>query len=245
MRIIPFPQPAGAPEEPTLAAIEAALHGDAVGEDAEQWRDLCADVRALAPPLPPGLERRLRERIEQREPASRVARATRAKLNSHLGASQRRRAAALAGALLVVVLLVVVAAASWRSGSGSSGLEAAHTHAAIVEESSGSSAASGAVAVPHAAKQQLVPFASEAVSEGPNRIQQRAASLTLAAKPAEVQSLSDRVAQLAMREGGVVESSQVHLERGTAGEADLHLSVPSAHLSTALASLARLAPTRA
>src|SRR6201999_4133914 len=51
---------------PTIEQIEAALHGDAVGPSAEYWREVRADVRALAPPLPPELEQRLREQIEQR-----------------------------------------------------------------------------------------------------------------------------------------------------------------------------------
>jgi Domain of unknown function (DUF4349) len=79
----------------------------------------------------------------------------------------------------------------------------------------------------------------------PARVQQRAATLTLAPKPAEVQSVADRIAQLAARDGGFVQSSQVHLQRGAGGEASLQLSVPSARLSAALAELTRLAPTRA
>jgi hypothetical protein len=53
------------------------------------------------------------------------------------------------------------------------------------------------------------------------------------------------VAQLAVREGGFVQRSQVHLQQGTAGEANLQLSLPSTRLSAALAALGRLAPVRA
>jgi hypothetical protein len=84
--------------------------------------------------------------------------------------------------------------------------------------------------------------ASEAA---PARVQQRAASITLAPRPEDVQSVADRVAQLAARAGGFVQSSQVRLQRGSGGEASLQLSLPSARLSAALAELARLAPTRA
>ncbi|MHB8234861.1 MAG: DUF4349 domain-containing protein [Solirubrobacteraceae bacterium] len=77
------------------------------------------------------------------------------------------------------------------------------------------------------------------------RVQQRAATLTLAPKPRDVQSVADQVAQLASRDGGFVQSSQVHLQSGSAGEANVQLSLPSARLSAALAELARLAPTRA
>jgi Domain of unknown function (DUF4349) len=243
MRVIQFPQPAGAPGEPTLAEIEAALHGDAVGESAEQWRDLRADLRALAPPLPPGLEQRLRERIDERAAAPRGARATLAKLNAYLGLSQRHRAAALAGALLVLVLLAVVVVAPWHSSSSRELLMKGN-----IADGSSPAPARATELGPSNAEGSVASSAGPTADASPSvpaRVQQRAASLTLAARPAEVQSLSDRVAQLAVREGGIVQSSQVHLESGAAGEADLHLSLPSAHLSTALASLARLAPTRA
>ncbi len=268
MRIIPFPQPPGAPGEPTLAEIEAALHGDAVGPSAEYWRDVRADVRALAPPLPPELEARLRERIEERVVARQAApRGRRAALAKLDGGLRAHRVAALAGTLLVVALLALVVLAPWRSGSsGLDAVEAAHPGGVVVEEASGSSSAaratkreaqlgsagpsvtgsassSAAAATVHTTPTQVAP--GEAASSAPARVQQRAASLTLATKPAEVQSLSDRIGQLAVREGGFVQSSQVHLESGTAGEANLRLSLPSAHLSAALASLARLAPTRA
>jgi Domain of unknown function (DUF4349) len=78
-----------------------------------------------------------------------------------------------------------------------------------------------------------------------SRVQQRAATLTLAPKPADVQPVADQIAQLTARDGGFVQSSQVRLQHGSGGEANLQLSLPSARLSAALAELARLAPTRA
>ena len=60
-----------------------------------------------------------------------------------------------------------------------------------------------------------------------------------------MQPVADRIAQLAARDGGFVQSSQVRLQHGSGGEANLQLSLPSARLSAALAELARLAPTRA
>jgi hypothetical protein len=248
MRVIPFPQPAGAPGEPTLAEIEAALHGDAVGERAERWRDLRTDVRALASPLPAGMEQRLRERIEQRDRARQIAhqpvmhpRATSARARAWLANGWQRPALAGIGITLVAAIVTLALIAPWnaRPQLAERMLQApvATKHAAKVDSevsASDGSADSSAVVTPASGG---APAAA--------RVQQRAASLTLAAKPAEVQSLSDRVAQLAVREGGIVESSQVHLESGAAGEASLRVSLPSAHLSTALASLARLAPTRA
>jgi Domain of unknown function (DUF4349) len=253
MRIVPFPQPPGAPGEPTPAELEAALHGDAVGPSAEYWRDLRADVRALAPPLPPELERRLRERVKQSadqrtQPTDdrrflAHARAVCASLGRRLVSNRPRQALAGCGVVLAAAVVALIVLAPWRTTTISQKMF--EPHAAVAKESSAASGSSSASAIPHAAKSQLAPFAREATPGAASRVQQRAASLTLASKPAEVQEVSDRVAQLAVREGGVVQSSQVHLESGTAGEANLRLSLPSAHLSAALASLARLAPTRA
>jgi hypothetical protein len=69
------------------------------------------------------------------------------------------------------------------------------------------------------------------------------ASIALTATPDEVQTVADRVSRLATSEGGFVRSSHVN-EEEQAGEATLTLSLPSAKLSAALASLGRLAPVR-
>ena len=76
-------------------------------------------------------------------------------------------------------------------------------------------------------------------------MQQLAASVTLSASRGEVQSLADRVARLAVSDGGFVQSSQVQQQAQGPSEATLDLKVPSAELSAALAALGRLAPIRA
>jgi hypothetical protein len=264
MRIIPFPQPAGAPGEPTLAEIEAALHGDAVGPSAEYWRDVRADVRALAPPLPPELEARLRERIEQRAvatsgraPGESRARGLRSRVRTRWQSRRYVRVLVVLGPVLAAAIVTLALIDPWNTAPALrqnlfAPQAAIHREAQLGPAApsvsggsavAGSASGSAAAATVHTTPTQVAP--AEASPRTAARIQQRAASLTLASKPSEVQSVSDRVAQLAVREGGFVQSSQVHLERGTAGEASLRLSLPSAHLSAALASLARLAPTRA
>jgi hypothetical protein len=76
------------------------------------------------------------------------------------------------------------------------------------------------------------------------RVQQLGASIRLTTTPGEVQSTADRVSQLATSDGGYTQSSHVNTGEG-AGEANLTLSLPSAKLSVALASLGALAPVRA
>jgi vacuolar-type H+-ATPase subunit H len=76
-------------------------------------------------------------------------------------------------------------------------------------------------------------------------VQQLAASVSLAPTPSDVQATADRVARLAVSDGGFVESSHVQVQRGGASEANLSLRLPSAKLTAALASLGQLAPVRA
>ncbi|HEY2719188.1 MAG TPA: DUF4349 domain-containing protein [Solirubrobacteraceae bacterium] len=266
MRIVPFPQPEGLPDPQTLAEIEAALHDNVAGPHAESWRELRADVRSLAPVISPDFEQRLREGIEARSaaaapyPRPRRAHGPRAKLRGWLAASTRNRAVALAGVFAASALAALVIAAPWRgiSGAGqiadfapSSGalspnsqLQSAkhHSYKELSKSLPDVVSTSSAEASSATSSQGTAESAAESATE---RVQQRAATLTLAPKPESVQSVADEVAQLAVRDGGFVQSSQVRQQHGAGASAELRLSLPSARLSAALASLARLAPTRA
>ncbi len=240
MRIVRFPQPHRAPGEPPLAEIEAALHGDRPGPGAEFWRALRADVRALAPPLAPELERRLRERIE-RDATRRAARVrpsldprrALARLRAWLGARTRNRAIALAGAGLLAALALVLAA-PWSTGRSPIPTISHRIRGGVLSISGTASSARAAdaeAAAPHGAS-------------SPSRVQQLGASITLAPRPQDVQSVADRVAQLAAQDGGFVAGSQVYVQPHGQSNATLRLQLPSAQLSAALASLAQLAPVR-
>jgi hypothetical protein len=82
-------------------------------------------------------------------------------------------------------------------------------------------------------------------SSARERVQQLAASITLAVTSTEVQSTADRASQLAVSEGGYVQSSHVQVQQAGPSEATLTLRLPSAKLSVGVASLGRLAPVRA
>ncbi|HEY2180153.1 MAG TPA: DUF4349 domain-containing protein [Solirubrobacteraceae bacterium] len=255
MRIIRFPHPDDAPDVPTPPEVEAALHGDAVGPSAEYWRELRADVRALAPPLPPALEQRLRERIEQRASAgwqrtpgrARIRRAL-ARITDVLGSRGYATALAVlvpvAVAAIVAVALVDPGAAPQTRFAKSAGRATSNFSGAAGSSSSAKAKGLGAPASAPVASQALAPQSADAVGPA-QRVQQRGASITLAAKPEEVQSVADQVAQLAAREGGFVQSSHVQVQAGRPGEANLQLSLPSERLSASLASLGRIASTRA
>lgn len=249
MKVIPFPGGGSAsPDELWLAELEAALNGDGEGVVADSWRELRDDVRTLAPPLDPEFERQLSERIVERGERSALKQPHR-----RLGRLRPTVPAFAAVSVACMVIAAVLIAAPWR--------QAGHTVERSAQSSSISAradqlgpafgpaksarASAGVVSsapVPSgAASSAPVPSGAAAA---PGRVQQLGASVTLTANPSEVQTIADRVARLAVSEGGFVQSSHVN-EGEKTGEANFTLSVPSAKLSATLASLGQLAPVRA
>ena len=250
MRIIPFPgRDDVGPDESWLSELETALSGTGEGPGADSWRELRDDVRALAPPMAPEFERELEERIGERG-----ARSASKQSHRRLGwlRPPPRLGAAASIAAIGVVIAAVVIAGPWRAGTGP--IEAP-LHQPAASSNPGVSAPKGAV---HAAKgasaESGAPVfsgaasnapASSGVAVPPGRVQQLAASITLAATPNDVQETADRVSRLAVSDGGFVQSSHVQVQQTGTSEANLDLSLPSAKLSAALASLGQLAPVRA
>jgi len=257
MKIIPFPG-GGAErlDEAWLTELEAALDGSAEGPHADSWRELHGDVRALVPPMSPEFERELSERIAERSAHSATKRSapkgsTPKQTRRRWGWPPRPGRPALAGvSVACVVIAAVLIAAPWRpAGHTVESLEKSPSTAARTDNAgraSGAVASAPAVAANAGralAREDLGP-ASGAPAVSPERVQQLGASISLTATPGEVQTVADHVSQLAASEGGFVRSSHVN-EEEKAGEANLTLSLPSAKLNAALASLERLAPVRA
>jgi vacuolar-type H+-ATPase subunit H len=117
--------------------------------------------------------------------------------------------------------------------------------AAAAPSSAGAATTPGAG--PGAEAGAAVPLASSApgAASTTTRVQQLAASITLGTTAANVQGTSDAVAQLASRDGGYVQSSNVQVQQHGSSEATLSLRLPSAKLSAALAGIGRLAAVRA
>ena len=111
MKVIPFPSSRMSPEdELALARIEAALDGDGTGAEAELWRELRADVRALPEPLDPAFAAALEQRVRAPRRPQRSPRT--------LGVSlARRRGPALALAASLIAVLVAVLAFGVSSSS--------------------------------------------------------------------------------------------------------------------------------
>lgn len=236
MKVLRFPGPEGMPDPQGIAEIEAALHGDAAGPSAASWRELREDVRSLAPPIPPGLEARLHERLAARTEAP--GRSWVAKVRAWPTAVRRHPAFASAAISVLAAVVALVIVAPWdqeqlasRSFGSTVSVKAHAVQAGSLEGSSSAAAASSTG--------EPAPLSAPA-----GREQQRAAQLTLAPKPGAVQSVADEAMRLAVRDGGYVQSSQVRLNGASGSAAELRLSLPSAQLSGALSALGRLAPMR-
>jgi Domain of unknown function (DUF4349) len=237
MRVIHFPAGgstnANADDE-WVADLEAALHGDALGAAADSWRELRDDVRALAPPIDPGFELRLRERLAQRPPARR------ARVAARLRPRPSWRPAGAAVAMACTLILVVVLVASWRSSSGGVGTPASAPPKSAVAAPAVTPAVSAG-----SAGQAIAPTPGGVASTTSGRVQQLAASLSLSTSPESVQATADGVARVTVHDEGFVQSSDVQVRQGAQSEATLLLRLPSARLGAALTALARLAPVRA
>ena len=243
MRIVPFPghddESAG---QAWLLELESALSGDANGPAADSWRELRDDVRALAPPIAPDLEQRLRERIGTRG-LRRWVPTLRLRPSAH-------PAAAAIACVLCVALVTVVVVAPWRGARAPSlAPEADRSGGVALLPKAASRPAEAAPQASSASSQAAESGEGTASSQGapasaPGRVQQLGASVTLAVAPSAVQQTADRVSRLVVRDGGFVQSSHVQVQQGSAGEANLMLKLPSEKLSAALASLEQIAPVR-
>jgi hypothetical protein len=257
------------------AKLDAALSGEAQDPAAEAWRELRGDVRSLAPAMTPAFEASLARRLERlgalqgdavrgetqartadstdTAPGSSADAAGRAGALARFRRGPRSHSAFAAGATVLVAIVVALLIAGGRGlwatnesppvermlapASGASG----HSPALTPKGALQSATSSGA--------QQVSPLVGEPSAAGAasahGRVQQLAASVTLGATAASLQSISDQVAQLAVRDGGYVRSSAVQVQQRGASEATLALRLPSARLGAALAAIGRLAPIRA
>ena len=257
MRIVPFPGHDGASAEETwLAELDAALSGADEGPAADSWRELREDVRALAPPMTADFERQLAQRIAEprshrrafkhrgtlRRRGTPLAPGT---LRGRLHRPGRPLGAAIATAIIVAVVAVVIAGPSQSGPSREAAPAPAPAFGSAPFASSGAHAANSTSRSAQAAVAEPATPATGGPASAPGRVQQLGASVTLAATPSEVQATADRVARLAVSDGGFVQSSRVQVQQAGTSEANLMLRLPSERLSAAIASLERLAPVRA
>ncbi len=257
MRIIPFPDRGRTgSDETVLAELEAALSGGAEGPRAESWRELREDVRSLASPMAPGFERALERRIAETRAHSDPLRSGPRRVGRGLGSlrGHRRLVVALASGLAILLVAGLIVR-PWSRGAsppeaGPASLPAARelrgsargaeSEPAVRASSAPAKSATTSSNAPNAPSAPSVSSATEA----PDRVQQRAASISLGASSSEVQAVADGVARVATSAGGFVQSSHVQVQQGGSSGAELTLNIPSAKLDAVLASLGQLAPLR-
>jgi hypothetical protein len=240
MRIVQFPaaHDRDGAERAWLEELESSLSGVAQGPVAESWRELRDDVRSLAPAMSGDFERELRERILERD---------RARVSRKLHVSRPSRPAiAAAFSVAIVALVALVLVAPWRSGRSPEAVPAEHVSSGALARAPSAAAPPTRKGSAQAAGESTSSAGATAApsSNGPARVQELGASVTLAVTPTSVQETADRVSRLVVRDGGFVQSSHVQVQQGHGGEATLTLKLPSEKLSAALASLEQIAPVR-
>ena len=226
---MPDLSPAAARE---LAAVDDALAGRAVEPDLAGLADLALFLRDDRPaPIPrftDDLDRDVRLGFPRGGPGRRPSRARRAvrRLTPALGFA--------AAAALFVALAVVLPSGTDDSESGGGG--------AVMSEASRGSTADSSAAEPRSVAP--VPPANDGGSprsdDRRQRKVERSASLTLAARPRDVDAVSARIQDVTRQQGGFVASSSVSLSDG----GEFRLRIPTRNLDAAMAALSRLAAVR-
>jgi hypothetical protein len=158
MKIVSFPRRGDAQDDALVAELDAALSGESGGgPEAESWRELRCDVRALAPPLSPEVERELWRRVAERSvpraartPVRPRPRVILTSLATWLASGLRARLLAGSGVVVIAAIVTVAIVAPWQESR--SRLPAARLL-------SSSEVASGASS---SAESRIAPLSSEA-----------------------------------------------------------------------------------
>jgi hypothetical protein len=224
------------PESTTreLEAIDAALAGRRVDPELTQLGELALLLRDERPRPDAAFARALDERAARGFP-----RASRRHGFARLAASVRSsppRLALAAGSLASLLLVVVVSVAFLRSGD-----EPALDTSARQESGGGADSAMSQPAERSAIAPAPAPSTGSPRSDARReRMVERSVSLTLAARPGEIDRVADGVVRVTDAVGGFVRSSSVTSRQG----ASFVLRIPAAELARAVADLSRLGHVR-
>lgn len=233
--------------ERELAALDAALAGEAVEPGLDELAALAMDVRAERPLPADEYAARLDAWAASgfaAESAPTPLQASRPKLLSTLrNRAPRRLLLPALGAAASILLVVVVAGSLVSGGDDASPVgesPSPQRGPAAVQEDSGAGrsldAPSTSVAAP--------PGDEPALAAGRARRVERQASLVLTTAADEVSDVADRVVRATDEVGGIVVTSSVSSgDEGRAG-ASFQLRVPTRRLDDALAKLSRLGHVR-
>ena len=216
--------------ERELAALDAALRGDAPEPEHADLAALVDDVRAQRPAMDPAFAARLEERVAggfgENQPSPQRP-------------PRRRRAWRPVLALVVVVSLAAVVVLPNVLGGEDAGRTLSQAPGAAEQ---GARPAQESQALPEREAEDLS-AAPLPAPDAPGRAVERTTGLTLTGPDAEVQSIANGAIAVADRVEGYVETSIVDVGEGRA-TADLTLRVPVDRADDALAALSRLGDVR-
>jgi len=221
--------------EAELAALDAALRGEAVEPEHADLAALVEDVRAQRPPMNPAFAARLEERVAssfgEDEPApERPAR--------RWQAWRPALALAVVTCVAAVVVLPAVLVGEDEKLTVSEAPSAVEEGVAETDRLSQGESRERLEENPQDLAGESLPAPG-----APDRAVERITGLTLTAPDAEVQSIANGAIAVADRVEGFVETSTVDVGEGRA-TADLTLRVPVDRADDALAALSRLADVR-
>ncbi len=231
-----------------LDALERILAEEPVEAIHLELAALVESVRADAPQLDDDATARLDERLAAGARSPRRASWQRRRHNhagdQPIGALRRRprgRVVAAGAVGLAAVAAIVVTGVSLTAGGRSQTLE---PESAVITPASPPAARAGATAGPAVVTPSAAPAGAPAgLPAGPSgapRLQQRAATLTLATGVSSFAQVADEIVAGTEQLNGVVQTSSV-TEAGNASLATFSLTVPSGSLSQLIATLSRLA----
>jgi hypothetical protein len=235
-----------------LAALDAALAGEAVQADLAELSDLALALREERLLPREDFARSLDERVECGfRGAAAAAPATRRPLLRWTRGRSAPLALATAASVFIVATAVVT---SGLLSSGGNGPKRTKGHTAAREIRGAQPLSKGGTEVPKAASTTASGGASgrapasptpppDVISRARHRRVERSASLTLAPPRDEIEEVADAVIRTTDRYEGFVLDSSVSSGEPAAG-ATLHLRVPATRLAPALAELSKLAHVR-
>jgi hypothetical protein len=244
--------------ERELEALDDALAGRPVAPDLTELGELALLLREDRPEPTDGFGRYLDTRVERGFP----------KGDPRVRASGRRwlgwMVPALGATAAVLVFVLMVSTAEFGSDDEDAGGGGATT----AMESTEQEAAGGAGSAPQAADSarssendaagagdepsslaapESVPPAPSPGSPGSdgrdNRKVERSASLTLATRPRDIDTVSARIQEVTRQQGGFVVTSSVNSSR-SGGHGTFQLRIPTRNLDAAMAALSRLGAVR-
>jgi hypothetical protein len=248
--------------ERELEAVDDALAGRRVASDLTELADLALLLRADRPAPTEGFGRDLDNRVERgfpgRDPRSRASGRRWLAWHAWMGPGL---AAGLAALFVGIVIALPGGSGDDESGAGGAGSpalsgsngaresagsaaagDAGGARAAQPESAAADDQAASSLAAPESVPPAPGPGSPGSDSRAKRKVE-RSASITLATRPRDIDTVSARIQDVTRQQGGFVVSSSVRASRNGGG-GEFQLRIPTRNLDAAMAALARLGAVR-